>query len=432
MEKRTFRRYNLLKAHNTNCSILPNGELRSLDSIATRVNNNVVVLGASGAGKTRSVVIPNLLSACGSYIVTDPKGSLYRKYSSNMKSYGYKIRHIDLIHPETSDSYNPLAYVRSTDDALKLASLLVRLGFGGRTCSNDPFWERASEMLVASLIGYIFEGGRAVEPTLHGVIELLAMIDPLAYEDNKKSPIDKVFLEHRVNYQSRTGSESWAYEQFKKFKFNAAKTLSSIIITLQTMISGFDTAGIREMTSGGDTFDIRSVGREKTVIFLSISDTDRSKDVIANIFYSQAMNELCSFADEECEDSHLPIPVRFILDDFGTNCRIHGFEDMISNIRSRGISATLILQSESQLVQGYKESSHTIIDNCDTVVYMGGNDIETARMIAERSNSPIPTVLNMPIGTNWVFRRGEKPVFSKTVDLSEYHISPKRYALDRA
>lgn len=431
MNRKTFRKYNILKAHQCDCTILPNGELRGLDSFSTRVNNNAAILGASGAGKTRSVVIPNILSACGSYIVADPKGSLYKNYSENMLEYGYKVLHIDLLHPEASDKYNPLEYVHTSDDALKLASQLVRLGYDGKSATNDPFWEKAAEMLASALIGYIAEGGTAVEHSVHGITELLSKIDPNAYENDKRSPIDGIFLDHKIKYQARTGKESWAYEQFQKFKFNASKTLSSIIITLQTMIGTFDTAGIRKMTSGDNTIDIRSIGTEKTIVFISISDTDRSKDVIANIFYSQAINELCTFADEEFENSCLPVNVRFILDDFGTNCRIHGFENMISNIRSRGISATLILQSESQLAKGYGDSSHTILDNCDTIVYMGGNDIETARIIAERSNSSVPSVLNMPVGTNWVFRRGEKPVFSNTVDLSEYYISPKRYAISR-
>ncbi len=179
------------------------------------------------------------------------------------------------------------------------------------------------------------------------------------------------------------------------------------------------------MISGDNALDLKAIGREKTVVFLGISDTDRSRDTIANVFYSQAMNELCSYADEECEDNRLPVPVRFILDDFGTNCRIHGFENMISNIRSRGISAMLILQSEAQLAQGYQEGSHTILDNCDTIVYMGGNDVETARMISERSNQPLHKILHMPLAMNWVFRRGSLPKFERPIDLSEYHISQR-------
>lgn len=415
-------RYNIGKAHNLECGILPNGELFDLDSVKTRINNNMAILGASGAGKTRSMVIPNLLSACGSYIVADPKGNLHKKYGDYMKHYGYKIVHLDFIHPDKSDKYNPLNYVRTTDDAMKLASQIVSLGYGGKTSANDPFWEKAAELLVSSMIGYFMEGGKEIDRSIHGIAELLARIDPTVYEDSDSCEIDKIFETHLHDYYFRKGEESWAYAQYKKFKSTAPRTFGCVIITLQSMINSFDSLGMRLMTSGEAQLDLKAIGKEKTVVFLSISDTDRSKDTIANIFYSQAMNELCRYADEECEDSRLPVPVRFILDDFGTNCRIHGFENMISNIRSRGISAVLILQSESQLKKGYGESSHTILDNCDTIVYMGGNDVETARMIAERSNQPLHKILDMPLATNWMFRRGSAPKFSKTADLSEYHV----------
>ena len=415
-------RYNISKAHNLECGILPNGELFELDSVKTRLNNNMAILGASGAGKTRSVVIPNLLSACGSYIVADPKGNLHKKYGDHMKRYGYKVVHLDFIHPDKSDRYNPLNYVRTTDDAMKLAGQIVSLGYGGKSATNDPFWEKAAELLVSSLIGYFMEGGMDIDRSIHGIAELLARIDPTVYEDNNSCEIDEIFESHSNDYYFRKGEESWAYAQYKKFKSTAPRTFGCVIITLQSMISAFDSLGMREMTSGEAQLDLKAIGKEKTVVFLSISDTDRSKDTIANIFYSQAMNELCSYADEECEDSRLPVPVRFILDDFGTNCRIHGFENMISNIRSRGISAVLILQSESQLEKGYGESSHTILDNCDTIAYMGGNDVETARMVAERSNQPLHKILDMPLATNWVFRRGSAPKFSKTADLSDYHV----------
>lgn len=419
-------RYNISKAHNLGCGILPNGELFSLDSIETRLNNNMAILGASGAGKTRSVVIPNLLSACGSYIISDPKGNLYTKYGEYMQQYGYKVIHLDFIHPDKSARYNPLNYIHTTDDAMKLASQIVLLGYGGVTSKNDPFWEKASELLVSSLIGYFMEGGNMIERSIHSIADLLARIDPNVYENESSCEIDRIFEAHSRSYRFRNGKDSWAYAQYKKFKSTAPRTFGCVIITLQSMISAFDSLGMRYMTSGETELDLKAIGKEKTVVFLCISDTDRSKDTIANIFYSQAMNELCSYADEECKDNRLPIPVRFILDDFGTNCRIHGFENMISNIRSRGISTVLILQSESQLVKGYGESSHTILDNCDTIAYMGGNDVVTAKTISERSNQPLHKILDMPLSTNWIFRRGSSPKFSKTVDLSEYYIVGNR------
>lgn len=420
-------RYNISKAHNLGCGILPNGELFSLDGIKTKLNNNMAILGTSGSGKTRGVVIPNLLSAYGSYIISDPKGNLHTQYGEYLERYGYNVMKIDLIHPERSNHYNPLNYVHTTDQAMKLASQIVLLGYGGRTAQNDPFWERAAELLISSFIGYIMEGGSDIERSIHGIAELLSKIDPNVYEDGESCEIDDIFDAHSKEYYFHTGKESWGYSQYKKFKSTAPRTFGCVIITLQSMINAFDSEGMRKMTSGESGIDFKAIGKEKTAVFLTVSDTDRSKDMIANIFYSQAMNELCSFADEECENSRLPVPVRFILDDFGTNCRIHGFENMISNIRSRAISAILILQSEAQLIQGYGDSSHTILDNCDTIAYMGGNDVETARMISERSNQPLHKILDMPLGSNWIFRRGSSPKFSRSVDLLEYHISGRAF-----
>ena len=195
--------------------------------------------------------------------------------------------------------------------------------------------------------------------------------------------------------------------------------MGSIMITLHATLAALETPEINKLMSDDDV-DIMSIAQEKTVVFVEISDTDRSKDFLANLFYSQAMNILCSYADENCEGGRLPVPIRFILDDFGTNCRIEGFENMISNIRS-------------QLISGYGENAHTIIDNCDTMIYMGGNDIETARMVSTRCNKPVHRVLDMPVGTNWVFRRGERPVFSETKDITMYSIDtlPTRSVITR-
>ena len=346
-----------------------------------------------------------------------------------MKKNGYKVVHIDLIHPETSDNYNPLCYVRNSDDACKLATQIVNLGYGISNGNGDPFWEMTAELLLKALIGLIIEGCPKIEHSIHGISEILTKI---MFESEDSYPLDSsdlngIFTSHARLYSLDKNKLSWAYNQYLKFKVTPPRTLACILITIQAMLGPFASKGLQTMTSGLNTVDFKAIGQEKTIVFLGISDTDRSKDLLANIFYSQAINELCSFADEECKGNRLPIPVRFILDDFGTNAQIHGFENMISNIRSRDISAALILQSEAQLRHGYGESSHTIIDNCDTIIYMGGNDVETARMISERCNQPLQKVLNMPIGTNWIFRRGEQPKFSETIDLSEYCIIEKGY-----
>lgn len=408
----------IAEAHRSASMILPNGQLYCMDTMRTRLNNNVIILGTSGSNKTRSTVIPNILSCVGSYIVTDPKGNLYDRYGAYMREQGYQVRHLDLIHPERSDHYNPLRYIHSTNDILKLSNQIVYAG-PSMARSNDPFWERASEMLLSAMIGYILEGGKEVTPNLHGVIRMLSNIDTDKLSSGRECELDRMFRRLREQRAEAGEEESWAYQQYQKFRNTPPKTYDCVIITLQAILGGLDTKEIREMMRE-DVFDLPSIGSEKTIVFVEISDTDRSKDTLANIFYSQAMNELCSWADEVCPNSALEIPVRFILDDFGTNCRIDGFQNMISNIRSRNISAMLILQSESQLMAGYGDSAHTIMDNCDTLVYTGGNDVETAAMISKRSDRSLRQILYMPVGTNWLFRRGQQPLFSRTVDLSEY------------
>lgn len=412
---------NITVAQCTNCMILPNGMSYSMDSIMTRLNNNVMIFGASGSGKTRGVVIPNLLVAFGSYIVSDPKGNLCDRFGSFLEANGYRVVKLDLIHPERSAHYNPLSYLKTSSDIMKLAHQIVYGSDISARRSNDPFWDRASVMLLSALIGYYVDGGKEWEPSFHGIIRLLSSIDVEAMEEGEECELDRIFGALNEEYFLQNGEDCWSYKQYRKFKNLACRTNSCIIMTLQGILGELDTKELREMMRN-DEVDIFSVGQRKTVVFVEISDTDRSKDVLANVFYSQAMNILCSYADDQCEGSILPVPVRFILDDFATNCRIDGFENMISNIRSRGISAMLILQSISQLEAGYGVSAHTIMDNCDTQVYMGGNDIDTAEMVAEKCNKPTHQILNMPLGTNWIFRRGEQPMFSRTVDLSEYDI----------
>ena len=421
MNTQAFRNH-IDKAHRTGAGILPNGTLFDLDSFRTRRNNNIIILGTSGSGKTRSYVIPNLLAAVGSYIVADPKGNLYAQYADYMRARGYQVRHIDLIHPRGSDKYNPMHYVHNSDDAAKLANQIVSLGYKRVNSSADPFWEQAAAMLLTAMFALVTEECTMIDCSISSIADIIANVR-LNDDDEcpiENSEIEHIFQWHAEHFYRKHFHQSWAYRQYLKFKSTPAKTLACILITLQTMLGTFDTGGLRSMTGCDESIDLQTIGAEKTAVFLEISDTDRSKDLLANIFYSQAMNELCRYADDNCENSRLPVGVRFILDDFGTNCRIHGFESMISNIRSRNISASLILQSEAQLRDGYGESAHTILDNCDTIVYMGGNDIVTAKAISERCNQPLRKVLNMPIGTNWIFRRGEEPQYAESVDLSAY------------
>lgn len=213
--------------------------------------------------------------------------------------------------------------------------------------------------------------------------------------------------------------KSWAYKQFQNVNQSPEKTFNTIVATSIAKFCSVDTEELAEMMKD-DQINLPSIGKRKTVVFVEVSDSDRSMDMLINMFFTQAMNQLCTYADEECENSQLPVPVRFFMDDFATNCRIDNFENMVSNIRSRKISVILILQSLSQLDKSYGASAHTIIDDCDTLIYMGGNDPETAHSIAIRCNKTTQTILHMPLCTSWIFRRGEKPFMCKNLELDDY------------
>ena len=193
----------------------------------------------------------------------------------------------------------------------------------------------------------------------------------------------------------------------------------SILITVNSRLGAFDTPELNTMTAKDD-IRIAALGQKKTALFVVVSDTDRSLDGLANIFFTQAMNELCRYADKHCKDNCLPVPVRFILDDFATNCKIDEFPRMISSIRSRGISTMLMIQAESQLTEQYGYDGKTIIGNCDTYVYLGSNDVDTAKAVAERCDVSVKKVLNMPVGTNWIFRRGQAPVHGRNFVLEPF------------
>lgn len=410
---------NIRNASDSKSMILPNGDIVSMDGYSTRLNNNIIAMGTSGASKTRSVVTPNLLTGVGSYIISDPKGNLHSKYRRYLEDRGYEVIHLDFIHPEKSDGFNPFSYIHTPTDIMKLAHYFTYAGKNPNSTA-DPFWDKSSEILLSAIIGYMADSGMPdCEKNVSTIMHFLNMIDAQVIEDGELCQFDI-----KMNELKDEKNETWSYLQYRKFKQTPVKTLNCILATLYANLGSLDTPEINDMMSKG-TIDFSMIGREKTAVFVEVSDTDRSRDTLVNTFYTQAMNALCTFADEECPDSRLPVPVRFMLDDFGTNCRIDGFENMISNIRSRNISAMIVLQSESQLENGYGFSAHTIMDNCDTFIYMGGNDVETALTISKRANKPLTQILDMPVGTNWVFRRGQKPKFSRTVDLDEYTEMPR-------
>ena len=417
----------IIEAHAHRRTILPNGTTVPLGDFKGEQNDNMVIIGCSGAGKTRSFVEPNIISATGSYIITDLKGTQYQQYGKRLKKSGYKIMHINFRHPEDSMKFNPIEHIKNSDDVLKISSQIIAMGTHGKD-GNDPFWNNAARMLLNACIGYIWEKGVGFDNNLNGVVQLLSTIK--VHDDEcdvqHADEIDILFKRHQRKFQLLNNKDSWAYTEFSKFKSlsSASKTYGCILMTLYSVLSHFSSEELKNLMSGND-IDFKKIGKEKTAVFVEMSDIDRSKDVLANIFYTQAMNELCDYADSR-QTHKLDIPVRFILDDFGTSCKIEGFENMISNIRSRGISTAIMIQSISQLNQGYGCSAQTILDNCDTTVFLGSNNLDTAKYIAEIINKPVDKVLRMPLHHNWIIRRGEQPVYSETVDISAYVTEPEK------
>lgn len=383
----------------------------SLDDISTRLNNNVLVVGGSGTGKTRTIVSPNLHEAVGSYVISDPKGNLSKKYGNYLREKGYSIQTVDFTHPEKSTHYNPLSNIRTTQDILKISAVIVNeKDSSGKNC--DPFWDSMSIMLISAIIGYMLETN--YKPCNFSSILALVREGERADKEGCKDSS----LSYRFKRLKAKNPHSWACAQFENVNQSPDKTYDTIRSTLAAKFAKFDTKELQKMMDGNN-FDFSSIGKKKTALFVTVSDTDRTMDSLVNIFFTQAMQSLCEYADNECSDNRLPVPVRFILDDFATNCRIDEFPRMISSIRSRGISVMLMIQSESQLTQGYGFDDKTIISNCDTYVYLGGNDVSTAQSIAVRCNKPLSQVLYMPVGSCWVFRRGSQPVFTKLSDVKE-------------
>lgn len=396
-----------------------NGTLRiakecnySLDDIANKLNNNVLVVGGSGTGKTRSIVKPNLYEAKGSYIISDPKGNLYNEYREYLEERGYVVKLINFLHPEMSVHYNPMYNIKNSQDIMRLSSILVnsKESAGSRI---DPYWDHMTSILLNAVIGYMHETDFP-NRNFQSILQLVQEGERPPKEHDKHSKLVRRF--ERLYAEN---PDSWAYSQFQNVNNAPNKTYDTIRTTLAAKFSSLDTEELREMMAVND-FDFAEIGREKTAVFVVVSDTDRSMDTLANIFFTQAMQELCRYADEETENQRLPVPVRFILDDFATNCKIDEFPRIISTIRSRAISVMLMLQSEAQLLHGYGNDADTIIANCDTYVYLGGNDVASARSISIRCDVPLKQILYMPIGMCWVFRRGSLPINSKINDVDEY------------
>ena len=363
----------------------------------TARNKNILVIGGSGSGKTRFFVKPSLLQMHSSYVVTDPKGQLLRETGKLLAHGGpkrdengkpvrdgrgkviyepYRIKVLNTINFSKSMKYNPLAYVRSEKDILKLVNVIIANTKGDGEKSSEDFWIKAERLLYCALIGYIWY---EAEPEEKNFITLLELINACeAREDNEtyKSPVDILFDE-----LAQAQPEHFAVKQYVKFKMAAGKTLKSILVSCGARLSPFDIKELRDIMTE-DELELDTMGDRKTALFLIMSDTDTTFNFVIAMLQSQLFNLLCDKADD-FYNGRLPVHVRCLLDEFANIGQIPNFDKLIATIRSREISASIILQSQSQLKTIYKDAADTIVGNCDVTLFLGGKEKSTLKEISE-------------------------------------------------
>ncbi len=384
----------------------------SNDDIATKLNNNDMIIGGSGTGKTGGYVIPNILLSKTSLVITDTKGLLYHKLHRQLEKKGYEVRLLDFVNPEKSHSYNPLEFIRyeeirdkngmtrkkfNSQDIKKIASTLIPEVKNDR----EPFWVDSARITVEFLISFIMEALVPAEQTLMSLPKVLALMNRKA--DRQK--LECWVMEH---------PDSLSKDRYEAIAgvFEADRTWACI---QQFAVEGINYFSLQEFShiygnrdaASPIAIDLKTIGDKKTAVFVNVSDTDRSVDRIADMFYEQALQTLCFVADHR-EDGRLTTGVRFILDDFAANTVIPNFDKIISVIRSRNISVSIVLQNLTQLEAMYgPAAAATILSNCDHILYLGGQDLKTAEYIGIRVNKTQHTVLNLSNEKAYLIERGK-------------------------
>ena len=339
-------------------------------------NKNILVIGGSGSGKTRFFCKPSLLQAHSSYVCTDPKGTLLPEIGTFLERKKYRIKCLNLINFRKSMKYNPLAYIRSEKDILKLVNALIMNTKGEGEKSSEDFWVKAERLYYSALIGYIWYEATEEEKNFITLLDLINASEAREDDETYQSPVDLLFsqLEERE-------PDHFAVKQYRKFKMAAGKTLKSILISCGARLAPFDIKELRDLMEY-DELELDTLGDQKTALFVILSDTDSTFNFVAALMYSQLFNLLCDKADD-FYGGRLPVHVRLILDEFANIGQIPNFDKLIATIRSREISASIILQSQSQLNTIYKDAADTIVGNCDSTLFLGGKEKSTLKEISE-------------------------------------------------
>ena len=339
-------------------------------------NKNILVIGGSGSGKTRFFCKPSLLQAHSSYVCTDPKGTLLPEIGTFLERKKYRIKCLNLINFRKSMKYNPLAYIRSEKDILKLVNALIMNTKGEGEKSSEDFWVKAERLYYSALIGYIWYEATEEEKNFITLLDLINASEAREDDETYQSSVDLLFsqLEERE-------PDHFAVKQYRKFKMAAGKTLKSILISCGARLAPFDIKELRDLMEY-DELELDTLGDQKTALFVILSDTDSTFNFVAALMYSQLFNLLCDKADD-FYGGRLPVHVRLILDEFANIGQIPNFDKLIATIRSREISASIILQSQSQLKTIYKDAADTIVGNCDTTLFLGGKEKSTLKELSE-------------------------------------------------
>ena len=338
-------------------------------------NKNVLVIGGSGSGKTRGYVKPNLMQLHSSYVITDPKGTILVECGKLLQENGYRIKVFNTINFKKSMKYNPLAYVHSEKDILKLVNVLIT-NTKGEGNAGDPFWQKAETLLYTALISYICTHGPEEERSFGTLVSMINAMEVREDDEDFKNHVDEMFDE-----LAEKEPQHFAVRQYRSFKLAAGKTLKSILISCAARLAPFDIQEIRDVISE-DELELDTIGDTKTAVFFIISDTDDSMNFLVSMAYTQMFNLLCEKADDHF-NGRLPVHVRCLIDECANIGQIPKLEKLMATIRSREISASLILQTQSQLKALYKDNADTIIGNMDSVLFLGGKEKTTLKDLTE-------------------------------------------------
>ena len=405
-------------------------------------NKNVLVVGGSGSGKTRFWLKPNLLQCHSSYVVTDPKGSIVVECGNALLKNGYKVRILNTINFKKSMHYNPFAYVHSEKDILKLVTTLMT-NTKGEGSGGDPFWEKSERLLLTALIAYLHYEAPVEEQNFATLLEMLNTMQVLEDDEEYQNPVDLLFEE-----LAKKKPNSFAGRQYKLYKLAAGKTAKSILISCGARLAPFDIQELRDLTMY-DELQLDTLGDKKTALFLIMSDTDSTFNFLISMVYTQLFNLLCDKADD-VYGGKLPIHVRCLIDECANIGQIPNLEKLVATIRSREISACLVLQARSQLKAIYKDNADTIVGNMDSQIFLGGSEPTTLKDLSEmlgketidafntsdtRGNSPSYGTTFQKIGHELLSRdelavldggkcilqlRGVRPFLSDKYDLTQH------------